>query len=475
MAQFTLVTCLLGTDENMSKWCRLGDLSSVPYAGEPMADRKEELDRNLDPNIRERLAALGTSFKTARLQRGWSERQAVRIVGHGFTRAQLNRIESGEPVRSAAYQHYARALGKRFELTNETYAEKAYPVCDYRELAGPILSFTVTQGGGMDRRQLIASLTALLLDGALPQVVKALFANPACPFRTPSEVDELAAACSTYLAKHKAFAGAGGAYGAAIAMHSQACTWRDALGLGPGVARALEVLCCDLGAWAGYAALDANKPQAAEQILRETLSRTRLLGASDIETRVIDSWAVHCSRQDRPEEALSALSIGLQIAPSAKARALMHLRAAEYSARSGDAQSFASHVGAARDQLGKESRNHASWLEFLTTGAYYVGRGHLDLGQVASAIRAFDEVATDPESYPSDITHAKILTARALAEAGDLTQASSVGLEVMPMVRTLESVFALDDFRRLTRTIRDGEQPPLARTFLSAVAEWPAD
>ena len=419
----------------------------------------------LDPTTKAGLCELGNVFRQERVKREWSRQQVARRGG--LERKQVERIEAGEPVRVFAYFRYAELLGLQVSLvTSKTKRE-----LQAGHTASPVLSFTVIpeESDDMDRRTFISSVAAFFLDGSAPLSVRALLAGgERCPLKTVSEVEDLANECSEYLRKHSAFAGSGGSLGVALAMHSQATSWRDGRAIDAPVAEALEVLCCDLGAWVGKAARAAGNYRVAEQYLHETLTRARLIGLAEAETRALDGLARLWSHRERTDTALRHAQLGIKIAPTAKSRALMHFHTAVFSARLGDRAAFTLHSETARDLLAKDVGDSAPWLRFLTTGNQFLGLGHLALGNTHKVVQHCQADAADPKTYRSGVIHSRILTALALGNDGDFAEAAGLGLNMVPEVQTLSSQVVRKDLRALRDMVATGLP---SHAFVSAYDE----
>ena len=444
------------------------------------------VDQGDDEEVRRRNVLLGEDFRAARLARRWRS-QTIACRRSGLKRGVISKIEQGDPARLCHYQAYAAALGMRVGLVPDAGdAKKVPPATDALVAAvtarvmSVIMAFDPYREDAVDRRQLIVSLAALLLDSAVPQSLRQLFVEQKLPFSNPDDVEALTADCGQYLLAGRAAAGGGSVCDVAVGMHQQATAWLEQGGHSHELSRALQYLRCELGAWVGWLTLDAGRLDMADHYLERTLAQSRLCGCHAAEARVLDNLVDLLTLRGQLEQSKQAALLGLQVASDMgvpRVMALFHLRAAKVAADLGDSLTFASQATAARKALETSEGSLAPlWLDFLTTGAYFIGEGHLALGQAAEAASEFRSISTAPESNQHcDVVHALIREAQALAMMGDSAAASESAIMALEQAQMLSSDFILRDLRTLHATL--SHQPASstkARHFLATYDSWVA-
>ena len=403
--------------------------------------------RSDESAVCERLVQIGERIREERTRRSFSREQLARKAG--LDRKQIERLENGEAVRAYVYFRCAWVLGFDFELVPRKKSFEATPCTTAPDL--PVLSLTLRpqEFDDVDRRLFISSLAALAVDASITPSVKTMLASEHCPLRTATEVEQLVADCAQFFQRRQALTGGGGSLASALAMFSRSGEWRATAGRDARMARALEVLSCDLGVWVGQAARVAGRLAMAERYLSDSLTRARLFGLAQIESRALEQTARLWRDYDRPDTALQSALLGVEVAPTKQIRALMHFHAAAFSAKLGDESSFERHADVARSTLAGHVGESPPWLQFLTTGKLSLGLGYLAMGRTRQAIECFQEDPRDPYTYRSDIVHSQVLTGLALGNDGDATEAGALGLALVSEVQSTDSQIVQKDLHRL--------------------------
>ena len=407
--------------------------------------------------VHERLAQLGVRVRQERKRRSWSREQMARRAG--VDRSQVERLENGEPVRAFVYFRCAWAVDFDLELVARKQPGKEWtPSANVLDL--PVLSLTLRSQelDDMDRRLFIGSLAAVAVDASIAPSVRALLTSTGrCPLRSVAEVEQLAADCAEYLRRRNSIAGSGGSLGPALALYSQVCGWRD-IEQNAHLRQALDVLGCDLGAWVGGSARASGKLHMAERHLNDALTRSRLFGFAEMESRALDGITRLWRDYKRPDAALQSARLGADVAPNRKIRALMHFHAAVFSARLGDEASFERHAEVARCELAGHVGNSPTWIRGLTTGNQFLGLGCLSLGRTDAAIEYFQADARDPHTYRIDFVHSQVLTGLALAQSGDISEAGRVGGGLVGEVQGMGSQMVRTDMQRLRDVVAENQR-----------------
>ena len=440
-------------------------------------------ERDGDEEIRRLNALLGADFRSTRQARRWRS-QTIVSRKTGLKRGVISKIEHGDPARLYHYQTYASALGMRLGLVPDRGSGpdgEGSIDATVTTLAARVLSVILEVDrypeDVVDRRQLIVSLAALLLDSAAPRSLRQLITERSLPLSSADDVDALADECTRYLAAQNAASGDEAVCDIAVAMHQQATAWLELGGHSPRLKRSLESLSCELGAWAGWLMLDAGRLRLADRYLERSLVQARITGNQETEAYVLDSMYTLLKRRGHLERSHQAARLGLQLATqveSPRLKALFHLRLAKITARIGDCSSFKSYAVAAQAGLAaSEGSTSPAWLSFLTTGAYDLGDAYFTLGRAEEAAAAFRSIAADPQSnYHRDVVHARVREAHALALMGDLSCAGEVGLAALSHASALTSFMVQDDLRSLRTSLsQQAPAPSKARQFVAAYDE----
>lgn len=329
----------------------------------------------------------------------------------------------------------------------------------------------------MNRRQFVM-LTALAGLG-MPESIRHLFAAGRCPSLSEDDVHAIAGMSEKYLLQQDATWGGGAVCDVAIAMHDKVRSWIYQESHSRNVLEALEALSGDLGAWAGWLAIDAGRYAVAQQYLQETITHARFSQYLPAELRAMENMCVLYDLTNRPRQGLQAAEAALRMAGEKappRLRAILHMRAARALARLGDGGEFERESNAAHRALDLPERgDEPQWTRFLTplslTGLG--GVSQLALGRPAQAEKALRTVAHgQPFERRWASVYYTVQLAQAAADLGDSAEAGRLGLQALPTVMSMSSDWLHRDTRRLRNQLaRHANAAVAARDFVAAYDE----
>jgi hypothetical protein len=265
----------------------------------------------------------------------------------------------------------------------------------------------------------------------------------------------------------------------AVTLYKRVTGWRNDGTRSVRLDDALSRLQGDIGGWAGWLAYDAGKLVGASRYLTATIVHARTSDLPDIEIRAMSYLVLLLNRKGQHRDALqcaeAAQRIAAQGAPR-KVRSLLHMRAAASYAALADARAYRAEVDAAYRSFERESSTpDPLWAQFVTEaelqglcGDSLTVLGHHE--QAADAFRAISE-SPDPRFRRNRAYYSSKLAASLLAQ-GDVAEASTLALAVLPEVTSLESYRV----RSIIDGVAEGVAPhrdavPAARDLLYAYGE----
>lgn len=438
-----------------------------------MASRGQELDTEALNS------ALGDLVAGLRRARGWS--QARLADRSGLSIGVIRKVEWGGTACVNSYHAIAHALGARITMHIDRHVSVAsgpdgrtgalapwpapQPLNGATSLAGDsdlwpytvVPKVTTPEESSMNRRQFVM-FTALAGLG-LPDHVRQLFAAGKCPPLTEEEVRGIAELAEEHLLHQGATRGGGAVCDVAIAMHDKVQGWIHEGQQRRGVVDALDALAGDLGAWAGWLAIDSGRYDAAERYLQHTMTHARLSGAQLTELRALENlcllYDVTGSHQRSLKAATTAICVADNWAPS-RLLAILHMRKARAHARLGDANGFAEETGWAERELDRGTTgSEPGWTHFLTHSTFgsLTGLSALALGQSGEAADYLRPLADCPDpALPCESIYAQVILARAQLARGEVKEASALGLGALPAAWSVSS----NMIDRELRSLRDG-------------------
>jgi hypothetical protein len=227
------------------------------------------------------------------------------------------------------------------------------------------------------------------------------------------------------------------------------------------IGRELLVTTADLGIDSAWLAYDANNQPLARRLYGEAALLTDSSGDSAQRAYLYANMvqqgtclARYTGRQDYAREALRFADRAMEAAryePSPELHALISLRQALAHAQLDDDVAFRSAITTARRELDRGPHDADSMrTKFVShseiTG--YEAMARAQLGAPAQAVRLYQAVLDDSARSPRDQAYYRALLAATLVQAGDLDQAVSHGLTVLPdLGTTLTSVRVLRELR----------------------------
>jgi len=265
----------------------------------------------------------------------------------------------------------------------------------------------------------------------------------------------------------------------AVTLYKRVTGWRNDGTRSVRLDDALSRLQGDIGGWAGWLAYDAGKLAGASRYLTATIVHARTSDLPDIEIRAMSYLVLLLNRKGQHRDALqcaeAAQRIAAQGAPR-KVRSLLHMRAAASHAALADARSYQAEVAAAYRSFEREqSMPDPLWAQFVTETELQglCGDSLTVLGQherAADSFRAISE-SPDPRFRRNRAYYSSKLAASLLAQ-GDVAEASTLALAVLPEVTSLESYRV----RSIIDGVAQGVTPhqdavPAARDLLYAYGE----
>jgi hypothetical protein len=227
------------------------------------------------------------------------------------------------------------------------------------------------------------------------------------------------------------------------------------------IGRELLVVTADLGNQCGWFAYDANNQPLARHLYGEAALLADSAGAGEQRVHVYANMlqqcvylARHTGRQSYAREALRFADRAADAArhePSPALHALISLRQSLAHARLGDEIAFRSAITTTRRELDRgPHETDPTWTKFVShseiTG--YEAMARAQLGAPAQAAGLYQTVLDDTARSPRDQACYRALLAGTLVQAGDLKQAISHGMAILPdLGTTLTSVRVLRDLR----------------------------
>ncbi|MGH4015870.1 MAG: hypothetical protein ACRDSL_18495 [Pseudonocardiaceae bacterium] len=271
------------------------------------------------------------------------------------------------------------------------------------------------------------------------------------------------------------FVGGGGVLGQCLRLFAQARRMLDESDYSAAVGQQLLVAAADLGIKSAWSAYDAD----AQVLARRLYEQSALLvdSAGDGAQRAYlyanmvqqsTCLARYTGRKDLAREALRFAGRAEDAArsePSPALHALISLRGALAHAQLGDEGAFRSAISTARRELDRgphEADTVRTRFVRRSEITVYEALGRAQLGAVAQATRLHEVVLDDTTRSPRDQAYFRALLAGNLVAAGDLEQAVSHGLMILP---ELGSPLASARVLRELRPVRDGANGPAAAEF----------
>ena len=442
---------------------------------------------------------LGDRITSLRRGRGWTRAQLAERAG--LSVGVIKKVEWGGTASLNSYQAIAIALDMELALIGMTPssvsaaqqqcshiaddpsvlhedrsgAQTRLDVVAWSQPARP--SHPDWEENDMHRRQFVM-LTALAGLG-MPESVRYLFAAGRCPSLSEEDVHAIAAMSEKYLLDQDATLGGGAVCDVAIAMHDKVRSWIYQEKHSRNVREALEALSGDLGAWAGWLAIDAGRYAVAQRYLQETITHARFSQYLPAELRAMENMCVLYDLVARPRQALQAAQSAQRMAgekASPRLRAILHMRAARAWARLGKADEFERETSAAKRVLAlAPNGDEPQWTRFLTplSLAGLTGVSRLALGQTARAENELRQVASgQPFDRRWAAAYYTVQLAQAAANLGDSAEAGRLAQQALPNVMAMSSDWLHRDTRVLRNQLaRTSDAKVAAREFVAAYDE----
>jgi hypothetical protein len=316
----------------------------------------------------------------------------------------------------------------------------------------------------------------------VPPFVRQAFTNApndlvTFPAASMDEVHALAESVAA-LERLDAALGGGALCQMAVNLHGQVKAWLNEGSASASVDAALQRLLTDVGSWVGWLAYDAGNHAVAGRYLTDSIVHARVNDDPAAEVRAMASLCLVLNRIGRHRESLqcaeAALRIAVTIRVPARVVALLHLRAALAQASMGNRAAFghAASAGYVAFERSDTTREDPPWIHFVNRreldglSAYSLMR----MGESKRAIDAIRPIVEDPDpAYHRNTVYYRALWAEAAYNCGDYSQASEVGLGVLPAAATVQSKRITNMVMRVARGVEPHTKTvPLARDFVEA-------
>lgn len=260
---------------------------------------------------------------------------------------------------------------------------------------------------------------------------------------------------------------------AASWLHDRAYGWLHQSSYSIEVGEALQSAVGELGAWAGWLAIDADRHPLARHHFQETLLLARMNDDHPLEVRVLSYMCLQSLRQARPREAVQMAKHAQRIAAgwaNPRLLTLLHLRAARAHAAMDNEPGFLRELAIAKSQFAAGARpDDPLFINFVTEAelAGITALSYLDLHRPDWATDYLRRIIADPDPvFRRNTSYYTVKLAEARLNAGDLTEACEIGANVVQVVSTLDS----GRVRRRLHELRDTVAPhgAVARDFVEA-------
>jgi len=243
--------------------------------------------------------------------------------------------------------------------------------------------------------------------------------------------------------------GGGGLLPQALRHFTHARTMLDESDYTAAIGRELLVVTADLGNQSAWFAYDADNQQLARRLYGEAALLADSAGDSAQRAHVYANMAQQSiylakqnGRQGFAREALRLTDRAAEAArhePSPALHALISMRQALAQARLGDEVAFRSDITTARRELDRgPHETDPTWAHFVCHSEItsYEATGRAALGSPAQAVKLYHAVLDDTARSSRDRAHQRASLAEFLVQAGDLDQAVSHGLMILPDLGT---------------------------------------
>jgi transcriptional regulator with XRE-family HTH domain len=285
-------------------------------------------------------------------------------------------------------------------------------------------------------------LATLGITGALSDV----FISDQPPAHVSGEHVRLLEQAIERLEEQDAAVGADSLYETATWLYNRAFQWLQSSSYSVEVGEALQSTVGELGAWVGWMAYDAGRHPRARHHYQETLLLARMADDHPLEVRVLSYMALQSIRQERPREALQLSRTAQRIAAgwaTPRLSSLLHLRAARAYAAMANEAAFLRELARAKNQF-EEGPNvdDPLFINFVTAGevAGMTALSYIDLDKPERATGYYRAIVDNPDPvHRRNTSIYTVLLADARLRAGDVTEASEIGLGVVPVVSALDS------------------------------------
>lgn len=215
------------------------------------------------------------------------------------------------------------------------------------------------------------------------------------------------------------------------------------------IGRELLVVTADLGIYSAWFAYDANNQPLARQLYGEAALMADSAGDSAQCVCVYANMAQQCThlafvtgRQGLAREALRFTDRAADAAryePSPALHALISLRRSLAHAQLGDEVAFRSAITTARREVDRgPHETDPTWTKFVRHSeiTVYEATAKAQLGASVHAARLYQSALDDTARSPRDLANCRASLAGTLVQTGDLDQAISHGLMIVPDLGT---------------------------------------
>ncbi len=304
--------------------------------------------------------------------------------------------------------------------------------------------------GGMDRRVFTALTGGLVFSAMLP-----------VPDRVDRAHVRYLQAALNRLRDQDDVAGGGAVLPQALRHFAHARRMLDRSDHTAAIGRELLVVTADLGIKSAWSAYDANDQRLARRLYEEAALLADSSGDSAQRAYLYANMvqqstclARYTGRRDYAREALRFADRATDAArhePSPALHALISLRQALAHAQLGDDVAFRAAITTARRELDRGPHDADSMRTRFVSHSEITGyeaMAKAQLGAPAQAVRLYHSVLDDTARSPRDQAYYRAVLAGTLVQTGDLEQAISHGLAVLPDLGiTLTSVRVLRELR----------------------------
>ncbi|MFF5202974.1 hypothetical protein ACFY3B_25570 [Micromonospora parva] len=384
----------------------------------------------------------------------------------GITQAQLSRVENGPPlVHLDRLVHWAKLLGMParslwFRLPGQDCWPDASPMGGEAISAPPddqvvergnpaAVAVSVGQasskgGGATDRRRfnVLAALAGLAAAGHT-------YLLPGPSVEVPGSIGmeqvRLASSLVEDLRRADAAVGADLLCDVAMQAHTRLSDWAARASYSREVGDALQSALADLSIETAWLAIDADRRSEARPYLHEAITRARIADDPQVEVRALTHLSL-LIRESQPGESLHCAEAALRISAgwaTPRLTTLLHLRRAPAYAVLGDASGFSREMTKARRELDRgPHEDDQGFVHFVNAQELngIEGLSYLALGRPERAVQSLRAITANPSpSHRRNQVYYTVRLSEATYQQGDVDEAALIALDVLPVVRQINS------------------------------------